>query len=176
MIDAAIDSVIARISAEVAARIAADPPTLALGDVFVGPYPDSVATAHQQVARHAAILVAHDGTAYAAAESMHPISQAGTVDIAVTFYVRSLRGPRGANGLLELVRLALLGWAPTGARPLTLSTERFTQVVGAALWQFTAIYQTRSHVVARLPAAPTEPVLVSTSITGTAVVVPPTLT
>lgn len=155
------DAIVARLADEVAARIALPSPVYAPGDITVAVFPD-VPPRRASVQRFAAVFVACDGSGFGDVESFMPLSQSRTINIAVTLLVRSLRGPKGSSGILDLIREALLGWQPNDGllfgSPLTIQEERFVGE-GEGIWQFVATYQTRTMAVARVP-EPTGPRLV----------------
>lgn len=82
------------------------------------------------------LLVAYEGSTFGEPQSMDPVYCDRAVEWGVTLLVRSLRGPDGAQTMIEEVRKALMGWrAPQGGQRFMPTGDRFVSEENG-VWRF----------------------------------------
>lgn len=100
------------------------------------------------------LLVGYEGSQYAGADAIVPVSQQRTVDFVVTVISRSLRGPSGVMQMIEDTRAALFGWKPItaggatlGFTPMVLTKDQF---IGEdeGIWRYAIYFQSTTTTVA----------------------------
>lgn len=151
-IEDALDGIVARLQA-----------WPALADYKADHFPD-VPERYSFGAYGEELLVSFDGSTYAGAEAIAPRSQQRTVDFVVTIIARSLRGPTGVMQIIEDIRQALFGWAPTktdasplGFTPMVMTKDQF---IGEdeGIWRYAIVFQATTTVVAKLDALTGPPI------------------
>lgn len=93
-----------------------------------------------------ALLVSYLGSRFDPTVDVTFIAQPRTVNVSVTVILRQLNGRGGAVDVVDLVRMALVGFRPVDCRKVWAVSEKFLGET-AGLWQYAVDLATESVLV-----------------------------
>ena len=117
----------------------------ALPHVLVELFPDNPAS-YRFMHPLGAVLIAYEGGKYKRLEDIGMVVQERQVILHITVFSRSLHGEAGGHVLLDEVRLAIAGFAPTSCTPCHLIDDGFLAENGGT-WQHFLRAQTETEQV-----------------------------
>lgn len=98
-------------------------------------------------------LVNYDGATFGELTSLSPMSSDQEARFVVTLFVASLRGPKGANNVLRLVRKCFFGWRPARPDGSLIGPQKFVPVqegfvdTDNGVWRFAITFKTTTVAV-----------------------------
>lgn len=117
----------------------------ALPHVVVELFPDNPAS-YRFMHPLGAVLIAYEGSKFKRLEDIGMVVQERHITLHMTVFSRSLHGESGGHVLLDALRLAVAGFAPTACTPCHLIDDGFLSENGGT-WQHFLRVQTETEQV-----------------------------